>query len=257
MEAQCDVSPVIELGKGVFDLVPRLVQVFVVVDFPPSSAASGTAGLDFIRFEIVPEPVGVVAAVADKTLGFQTNSPAQPLVAVVVAGVAAGQVHEDGSSVRVRKRVCLGSKPACASSDVALAPNSRRHARRGAAGIQVGRIDHHNFRFGLPSDQEGMDPAPDPVPGMASEHVAGSLVVAVRRRHVRLAASGLQDMKHAVQRFLQVDSLHSPHLGQEGLDQFDVLVGRFEDARHGGFSFAFAGTLASQAWFAREEHPVF
>ena len=64
-------------------------------------------------------------------------------------------------------------------------------------------------------------------------------------------------LRHAVQRLLQVDSLHSPHLGQEGLDQFDVLVGQFEDARHGVFFFASAGTLASRARFAREAHPLY
>ena len=54
-----------------------------------------------------------------------------------------------------------------------------------------------------------------------------------------------------------MDSLHHPLLGQEMLDQFDVLVGQFADARHDGFSLASAGTLASRARFAREVRPLF
>ena len=82
-------------------------------------------------------------------------------------------------------------------------------------------------------------------------------MVSVLRRHVLPAASVLQNMKYAVQRLLQVGLLHPSHLGQEGFDLFDVLVGQFADARHGGFSFASAGTLASRARFAREAHPLF
>ena len=48
-----------------------------------------------------------------------------------------------------------------------------------------------------------------------------------------------------------------PLLGQEELDQFDVLVGQFADACHGGFPFASVGTLASRARFAQEAHPLF
>lgn len=102
-----------------------------------------------------------------------------------------------------------------------------------------------------------MDPVPDPAPGIAPEYIAGSLAVTALRWHVRPAASCLQNMKYAVQCHLQMDSLHSPYLGQEGLEQLDVLVGQFENARHGGFYFDSAGTLASRARFAREAHPLF
>ena len=71
------------------------------------------------------------------------------------------------------------------------------------------------------------------------------------------AASVPQNMQYAVQRLLPVGTLHPPLHGQERLDQFDVLVGQFADARHGGFSFASAGTLASRARFAQEAHPLF
>ena len=61
-------SVVLELGEGVSDPVPRLVQVFVEVDRLLSIAAAGNAGLDSHRLQIAPDPVCVVAAVGDKKL---------------------------------------------------------------------------------------------------------------------------------------------------------------------------------------------
>ena len=55
-------SPVFEPYKDVFDLVPLLVQVLVDFDSPLSIAAAANAGLDPHPFEIVPSPVGVIAA---------------------------------------------------------------------------------------------------------------------------------------------------------------------------------------------------
>ena len=126
-------------------------------------------------------------------------------------------------------------------------------------GAREARVDHRDAHIGFPAGQDLMDPVPDPVQGIAPEHVVGGLVFSVPRRHVLPAASGLQNMQYDVQRLLQVDTLHPPPplLGQEGLDQFDVFVGQFADTRHGGFSFASAGTLALRARFAQEAHPLF
>ena len=127
MDAQCDVSPVLEFGKGVFDPVPGLVQVLVEVDFSFPMAATANAGLDSHLFEFVPDPVGVVAAVGDKMRDRRHDLEQFP-EAIVVADIAAGQVEAEGSSLRVRKRLQLGGRPAPASSDGALFPHSRRHA---------------------------------------------------------------------------------------------------------------------------------
>ena len=69
MGPQCDVSPALELYKGVFDPVPRLVPVFVVFDFPLSIATPENAWLDFPLLETAPYLVGVAAAIADMTRG--------------------------------------------------------------------------------------------------------------------------------------------------------------------------------------------
>ena len=250
-------SPVLDLGKGVFYPVPCLVQFLVVFDFRLSIAAPGNAWVDFPLLETVPDLVGVVAAITDKTLERPISHVGQHLVADVVAGIAAGQPKADGSPLRVPKLVYLGDQPSLASSDGAVAPGFSRHARRSAVGIHEGRVDHPDARLGFLADQDSKDPVPGPVQGLAPEHVASGLVVAVSRWHVLLAASVLQNMKYAVQRLLQVGSLHPSHLGQEGLDLFDVPVGQFADARHGVFSFVSAGTLASRARLAREAHPPF
>ena len=96
MVAHCDVSPVLELGKGVFDPVPRLVRFFVVFDSRLSVAASGNAWLDAPVFETVPDLVGVVAAIADEMLDPSISHVGQHLVADVVADIASGQVKGDG-----------------------------------------------------------------------------------------------------------------------------------------------------------------
>ena len=118
--------------------------------------------------------------------------------------------------------------------------------------LQVGRVGPRSFRTRLPADQKIHDIVPDPVPGIVPEHVAGGFVVAVPRQHVPPSASDLQDMKYAIQRLLQVGSFLTPLLWQEGFNPFDVLAVQFEDARHGGFSFASVGVFASRAWLALE-----
>ena len=123
-------------------------------------------------------------------------------------------------------------------------------------GLHDGRVGHRGFRIEVLAGQEAHDPVPDPAPGIAPAHVAGGLVVAVPRWHVPPAASGPQNVTYAVQRLLQVGSFPPAHLWQEGFDHFDVLVGQFAYARHGGFSFASAGTLASRVRCAREAPPV-
>ena len=61
-------SPVIDLDKGVFDPVPRLVQFLIVFDFRLSVATRGNAWLDVLLLETVPDVLGVVVAIADETL---------------------------------------------------------------------------------------------------------------------------------------------------------------------------------------------
>lgn len=106
-------SPVIEFGKGVFDLVPRLVQFVVVFDCPLPILVPGNAWLDFPLIETVVDHVGVVTAVADKTLG-QPNHVGGLFIAEVVASIAVGQSKIDGPSLRVRKGVYFGSQPTLA-----------------------------------------------------------------------------------------------------------------------------------------------
>ena len=119
------------------------------------------------------------------------------------------------------------------------------------------RVGHRGLRLGVLAFQDGQDLGPDATAGIAPEHVVGGLVAAVSRRHVRPGASGPYNVKYAVQCILEIDSLHPPLLWKDGFDQSDVSVVQFTDARHGGFSFASARTLASRAWFAREARPLF
>ena len=144
----------------------------------------------------------------------------------------------------------------CSRSRTIVVSMSERIIPLNAVGTREARVDHRDAHLGFPADQDLMDPVPDPVQGIAPEHVVSGLVFSVPRRHVLPTASVSQNMQYAVQRFLQVDTLHSPLLGQERLDQFDVLVVGFADAHHGGFSLASAGTLASRARFAQEAPPA-
>ena len=109
--------------------MPRLAQVFVVFDFPLSTAVPRNAWLDFPLLETAPYLAGVVAAIADKTLGLPISHVGEHLLADVVADIATGQSKGDGPPLRVPKRVYFGGQPALASSNVAFAPNFHRHAR--------------------------------------------------------------------------------------------------------------------------------
>ena len=202
MVAHCDVSPVLELGKGVFYPAPRLVQFLVVFDFRLSVAAPGNAWLDVPSLETAADLVGVVAAVADETLGPPISHVGQHLVADVAANIAAGQVKADGSALGVRYRLYLGGPSALALSDGAFAPNSHRQSHRGAVVAREARVDHRDARLGIPAGQDLKDPVPNPVQGIAHEHVVGGLVFSVPRRHVPPAASVPQNIQYAVQRLL-------------------------------------------------------
>ena len=90
--AHCDVSPVLELGKGVFYPVPRLVQFLVVFDFRLSVAAPWNAWLDVPPLETVADLVGVVTAIADEMLDPPISHVGQHLVADVVADISSSQV---------------------------------------------------------------------------------------------------------------------------------------------------------------------
>ena len=109
MVAHCDVSPVLELGKGVFYPVPRLVQFLVVFDFRLSVATPGNAWLDVPPLETVADLVGVVAAIADEMLDPPISHVGQHLVADLVADISSSQVKgfvntpvPDSSSIYAR-----------------------------------------------------------------------------------------------------------------------------------------------------------
>ena len=68
MVAHCDVSPVLQLDKGIFHPMPRLVQLLVAFDFSFSVAAPGNAWLDVPLLETAPHLIGVVAVISDKAL---------------------------------------------------------------------------------------------------------------------------------------------------------------------------------------------
>ena len=156
-------SPAIDLGKGVFDPVPRLVRFLVVFDFRLSVAASGNAWLNVPLLEIAPDIVGVVAAVADEIINPPISHVGRHLVADVVADISSSQVKGDGPPLRVRERLYLGGRPALALSDGAFALASRRQAHRGAVGAREARVHHRDAHLGFLAGQGLMDPSPDSV----------------------------------------------------------------------------------------------
>ena len=77
------------------------------------------------------------------------------------------------------------------------------------------RVEHPDVHLDFQAGQGIKDPVPDPVRGIAHEHVVSGLVVAVLRWHAPPAVSVLQNMNYAVKRFLQVGTRH-PALWEEG-----------------------------------------
>ena len=118
-----EAAPVLEAAEGGLDPVALAVEGGVVGDGHLAAPAGGDAGGDAPIRQSPAEPVGVVAAVGDQSLGLGQRGQHR-LRAQVVAAVARAQEHAEGPSLGVGHDVQLGVQAPLGAADEAALPGA-------------------------------------------------------------------------------------------------------------------------------------
>ena len=114
--AGCDAAPVLDPVEDVLDLVALAVEVLVIVDPDLAVGAWRDARGDAAFGQSSPEPVAVVALVAQQFLGVGQHRKQQES-ALVIAHLAFGEEQDDRASLAIADGVQLGVQPALGPPD--------------------------------------------------------------------------------------------------------------------------------------------
>ena len=116
--ARCDASPVFQAPEHDLDPVSPFVAALVVLDGFVTGAPAGDAGLDALVSQGLPEPVRVIAAIAEQPLRLG-QVVQQRCRARVVADLPGGHEEAQWAAVRVGDSMELGVHAAFGAADQA------------------------------------------------------------------------------------------------------------------------------------------
>ena len=117
--AGCDATPVLETSDHDLDAAATPVPALVVPDRLVAGPATRDAGLDAFGLEGIPEPVGVIASVAEQPLRLG-QVVEQRCGSGVVADLARGHEEAQGAAVRIADGKELRVHAAFGAPDQAL-----------------------------------------------------------------------------------------------------------------------------------------
>lgn len=116
--SSCNAPPVLDPAEHVFDMVPLLIERFVIVCRLLSLFARRDAGGSPFFLQSVAEPVGIVTTIGKQFSGFRQAVKQVPGT-LIVAGIACREKEQQGPAQSVCHGVQLGVQAAFCSSDTA------------------------------------------------------------------------------------------------------------------------------------------